>query len=63
MMQTAVAHGLTHLAITDHDRIDVALTARDAAAGTPLSALDLTGTPAFLTPPSLPEPRLKWGSW
>jgi phospholipase C len=39
------------------------LTARDAAAGTPLSALDLTGTPAFLTPPSLPEPRLKWGSW
>jgi phospholipase C len=39
------------------------LTARDAAAGTPLSALDLTGTPAFLTPPSLPEPRLEWGSW
>jgi phospholipase C len=39
------------------------LTARDAAAVTPLSALDLTGTPAFLTPPSLPEPRLKWGSW
>ena len=39
------------------------LTARDAAASTPLSALDLTGTPAFLTPPSLPEPRLKWGSW
>jgi phospholipase C len=39
------------------------LTARDAAASTPLGALDLTGTPAFLTPPSLPEPRLKWGSW
>jgi phospholipase C len=39
------------------------LTARDAAASTPLGALDLTGPPAFLTPPSLPEPRLKWGSW
>src|SRR5579863_3986616 len=39
------------------------LTARDAAASTPLSALDLTGTPAFLMPPPLPEPRLKWGSW
>ena len=38
------------------------LTARDAAAGTPLSALDLSGTPAFLTPPSLPQPRLEWGS-
>ena len=31
MMQTAVSHGLTHLAITDHDRIDVALKARDVA--------------------------------
>jgi phospholipase C len=39
------------------------LTARDAAATSPLSALDLTGPPAFLKPPSLPEPRLKWGSW
>jgi phospholipase C len=39
------------------------LTARDAAASTPLGALDLAGAPAFLTPPSLPEPRLKWGSW
>jgi phospholipase C len=39
------------------------LTARDAAAETPLGALDLSGPPAFLTPPSLPEPRLKWGSW
>jgi phospholipase C len=39
------------------------LTARDAAATSPLSALDLTGPPAFLGPPSLPEPRLKWGSW
>ena len=38
------------------------LTARDAAAATPLSALDLTGPPAFLEPPSLPEPALKWGS-
>jgi phospholipase C len=40
-----------------------ALTARDAAANSPLSALDLTGPPAFLEPPSLPESRLKWGSW
>jgi len=40
-----------------------ALTARDAAAGSPLNALDLTGPPAFLEPPALPEPSLKWGSW
>ncbi len=39
------------------------LTARDAAATSPLGALDLTAPPAFLQPPSLPEPRLKWGSW
>jgi phospholipase C len=39
------------------------LTARDAAAASPLAALDLTGPPAFLDPPSLPEPSLKWGSW
>jgi phospholipase C len=40
-----------------------ALTARDAAAGSPLGALDLTAPPSFLEPPSLPEPSLKWGSW
>jgi phospholipase C len=40
-----------------------ALTARDAAARSPLDALDLTGAPAFLKPPSLPEPRLQWGTW
>jgi phospholipase C len=40
-----------------------ALTARDAAASTPLDALDLDGTPAFLTPPALPAPALAWGSW
>jgi phospholipase C len=40
-----------------------ALTARDAAAMSPLGALDLTGPLAFLDPPSLPEPSLKWGSW
>src|ERR1700677_3736341 len=39
------------------------LTARDAAAASPLSALDLTAPPAFLEPPSLPEPALAWGSW
>ena len=31
MMKAAASRGLTHLAITDHDRIDVALAARDAA--------------------------------
>ena len=40
-----------------------ALTARDAAANSPLGALDLTAPPAFLTPPSLPVPAMKWGSW
>jgi phospholipase C len=40
-----------------------ALTARDAAASSPLDALDLTGPPAFLEPPCLPEPSLKWGRW
>jgi len=39
------------------------LTARDAAARSPLHALDLTGTPAFAEPPSLPEPSLRWGTW
>jgi phospholipase C len=40
-----------------------ALTARDAAAATPLDALDLAGPPAFLEPPDLPEPALRWGTW
>jgi phospholipase C len=40
-----------------------ALTARDAAAATPLDALDLAGPPAFLEPPDLPEPSLRWGTW
>jgi predicted metal-dependent phosphoesterase TrpH len=31
MMHAAVSRGLTHLAITDHDRIDVALKAREVA--------------------------------
>ena len=39
------------------------LTARDAAASTPLDALDLDGPPAFAEPPPLPEPALKWGTW
>jgi phospholipase C len=38
------------------------LTARDAAADAPLDALDLEGPPAFLKPPSLPKPSLRWGS-
>lgn len=40
-----------------------ALTRRDAAALSPISALDLTSPPAFLTPPVLPKPALTWGSW
>jgi phospholipase C len=38
-----------------------ALTRRDAAATSPLGALDLTAPPAFLTPPELPAPALAWG--
>ena len=40
-----------------------ALTGRDAAASVPIGALDLTAPQAFLTPPALHEPALKWGSW
>jgi hypothetical protein len=39
------------------------LTRRDAAAATPLGALDLEGPPAFLNPPDLPDPSLTWGTW
>jgi phospholipase C len=39
------------------------LTRRDAAAATPLGALDLDGPPAFLDPPELPAPSLAWGTW
>jgi phospholipase C len=39
------------------------LTRRDAAAATPLGALDLDAAPAFLDPPVLPPPALAWGSW
>jgi phospholipase C len=39
------------------------LTARDAAASSPLEALDLTAPPAFLEPPQLPSPALAWGTW
>ena len=40
-----------------------ALTRRDAAATSPLGALDLTAPPAFLEPPRLPAPALAWGTW
>ncbi len=40
-----------------------ALTKRDGAARSPLGALDFSAPPAFLTPPKLPEPALKWGSF
>jgi phospholipase C len=39
------------------------LTARDAAAVSPLDALDFDNPPAFAEPPELPEPALRWGSW
>ncbi|MBV9381236.1 MAG: hypothetical protein JOY82_07935 [Streptosporangiaceae bacterium] len=39
------------------------LTRRDAAAVAPLSALDFDAEPAFLDPPKLPAPKLRWGSW
>jgi phospholipase C len=39
------------------------LTRRDAAAATPLSALDLDSPPAFADPPELPAPSLAWGAW
>jgi phospholipase C len=38
------------------------LTRRDAAAESPIDALDLESQPAFATPPRLPAPRLRWGS-
>ena len=38
------------------------LTHRDAAASSPLGALDLSARPAFLDPPQLPDPRLEWGT-
>ena len=39
------------------------LTRRDAAARSPIGALDLDSPPAFLTPPELPAPSLRWGTW
>src|SRR6266567_1030451 len=39
------------------------LTRRDAAADSPLDAVDLDGEPAFAQPPKLPEPARQWGSW
>ncbi len=38
------------------------LTRRDAAAASPLEAIDLDGAPAFAEPPNLPEPALRSGS-
>jgi phospholipase C len=39
------------------------LTRRDAAASSPLGAIDLESEPAFAEPPKLPEPTLRWGTW
>ncbi|HVB44974.1 MAG TPA: alkaline phosphatase family protein [Streptosporangiaceae bacterium] len=39
------------------------LTRRDAAALSPVGALDFSAPPAFLVPPELPAPSLAWGSW
>jgi phospholipase C len=40
-----------------------ALTRRDAAATSPVGAVDFEAPPAFLSPPELPAPSLAWGSW
>jgi hypothetical protein len=40
-----------------------ALTRGDAAATSPLGALDLSAPPVFLTPPPLSAPSLAWGAW
>ncbi|HEX9030552.1 MAG TPA: alkaline phosphatase family protein [Streptosporangiaceae bacterium] len=40
-----------------------ALTRRDAAATSPIGALDLSAPPAFLDPPALPASSLAWGTW
>jgi phospholipase C len=40
-----------------------ALTRRDAAATSPIGALDLSAPPAFLQPPDLPAPSIAWGTW
>jgi hypothetical protein len=32
-------------------------------AESPLDALDLDAAPAFATPPVLPAPTLRWGTW
>jgi predicted metal-dependent phosphoesterase TrpH len=42
VVRAAAARGLTHLTITDHDRIDGALAARDLVAATPDAAPGLT---------------------
>ena len=39
-----------------------ALTRRDAAATSPLDAVDFDAEPAFLKPPDLPAPSLAWGA-
>jgi hypothetical protein len=39
------------------------LTRRDAAAASPLEALDLDREPAFGIPPPLPAPTRAWGAW
>ena len=57
LVRTAAARGLTHLAITDHDRIDGALEARDRAAELALGISVIVGeevrTVLEQTPPEL----------
>jgi predicted metal-dependent phosphoesterase TrpH len=43
LVRTAARHGLTHLAITDHDRIDGALEARERAAAEGLAVTVIVG--------------------
>jgi phospholipase C len=50
------------LSLVEHKWNLPALTNRDGAADNLLDCLDLTGPPAFLTPPKLPEPKNTTGA-
>ena len=50
------------LSLVEHKWNLPALTNRDGAADNLLDCLDLTGTPPFLTPPTLPAPKNTTGA-
>jgi phospholipase C len=60
---SSVVHDHTSiLSLVEHKWNLPALSNRDAAADNLLDCLDLTGPPAFLTPPKLPAPRNPTGA-